>query len=133
MIDLTGAGSWFASLDTECIEELGRGLGPVLENIGSYVDAIIKIASGKVEVGKDKDGASIFATFSIEQFQTAATTLANSLCGFVETLAGKIKNIDEDSLEAIEDFGNDIQTIMKVVETFVNMIVKLRTPVGENG
>lgn len=72
--DGLGKLSW---AQTYAIEALDDNMKPIMEAVGTFVDAIIKVATMNIIVGYDEKGKPIYEKLDIEEFDNAATVIVN--------------------------------------------------------
>lgn len=82
-------GLGFASLSDkaiDAIEEIDDNIGPIMEAVGTFVDAIIKAATLTVVVGYDDKGKPIYERISTDEFADAADKVVYYFSSFIEKL-----------------------------------------------
>ena len=121
-------GSFWGNKTEDALNAIGGSIGPVMEGVGSYVDAILKLATGVYvdHYVKDKDGKLIPIT---KKLKPGAFTLAAREVGrmFVEFINYLVKSFANESFiekaESIADIiKNTINPIMKAVKDFSNTL-----------
>lgn len=120
-------GSW-GNKTEDALNAIGGSIGPVMEGIGQYVDAILKLATGVYvdHYVKDKDGKLIPITKKLKKgaFTNAAREVGRMFVEFINYL---VKNFANESFiekaNSIADIiKNTINPIMKAVKDFSNTL-----------
>lgn len=120
-------GSW-GNKTEDALNAIGGSIGPVMEGIGQYVDAILKLATGVYvdHYVKDKDGKLIPITKKLKKgaFTNAAREVGRMFVEFINYL---VKNFANESFiekaNSIADIiKNTINPIMKAVKEFSNTL-----------
>lgn len=120
-------GSW-GNKTEDALNAIGSSIGPVMEGIGQYVDAILKLATGVYvdHYVKDKDGKLIPITKKLKKgaFTNAAREVGRMFVEFINYL---VKNFANESFiekaNSIADIiKNTINPIMKAVKEFSNTL-----------
>lgn len=120
-------GSW-GNKTEDALNAIGGSIGPVMEGIGQYVDAILKLATGVYvdHYVKDKDGKLIPITKKLKKgaFTNAAREVGRMFVEFINYL---VKNFANESFiekaNSIADIiKNTIDPIMKAVKDFSNTL-----------
>lgn len=117
-------GSFWGNKTEDALNAIGGSIGPVMEGVGQYVDAILKLATGVYvdHYVKDKDGKLIPIT---KKLKPGAFTKAAKEVGrmFVEFINYLVKSFANDAFiekaESIADIiKNTINPIMKAIKEF---------------
>lgn len=121
-------GSFWGNKTEDALNAIGGSIGPVMEGVGQYVDAILKLATGVYvdHYVKDKDGKLIPIT---KKLKPGAFTKAAKEVGrmFVEFINYLVKSFANDAFiekaESIADIiKNTINPIMKAIKEFSDML-----------
>lgn len=121
-------GSFWGNKTEDALNAIGGSIGPVMEGVGQYVDAIMKLATGVYvdHYVKDKDGKLIPIT---KKLKPGAFTKAAKEVGrmFVEFINYLVKSFANDAFiekaESIADIiKNTINPIMKAIKEFSNAL-----------
>jgi hypothetical protein len=116
------------------IESLDDNMKPIMDSVSSFVDAILKLATGQYIdfYLPDKDGnftVPHFKKLTRSDYENAAIVIAEQFAFFIGKLTENFKAPwfsagTEDALEAISE---NIKPIMDSVSTYVDAILKLAT------
>lgn len=117
-------GSFWGNKTEDALNAIGGSIGPVMEGVGQYVDAILKLATGVYvdHYVKDKDGKLIPITKKLKRgaFTNAAREVGRMFVEFINYLVKSFAN--EGFIEKAESIAdiikNTINPIMKVVKEF---------------
>lgn len=120
-------GSW-GNKTEDALNAIGGSIGPVMEGVGQYVDAILKLATGVYvdHYVKDKDGKLIPITKKLKRgaFTNAAREVGRMFVEFINYLVKSFAN--EGFIEKAESIAdiikNTINPIMKAVKDFSNTL-----------
>lgn len=117
-------GSFWGNKTEDALNAIGGSIGPVMEGVGQYVDAILKLATGVYvdHYVKDKDGKLIPITKKLKRgaFTNAAREVGRMFVEFINYLVKSFAN--EGFIEKAESIAdiikNTINPIMKTVKAF---------------
>ena len=121
-------GSFWGNKTEDALDAIGGSIGPVMEGVGQYVDAILKLATGVYvdHYVKDKDGKLIPITKKLKRgaFTNAAREVGRMFVEFINYLVKSFAN--EGFIEKAESIAdiikNTINPIMKAVKDFSNTL-----------
>lgn len=121
-------GSFWGNKTEDALNAIGGSIGPVMEGVGQYVDAILKLATGVYvdHYVKDKDGKLIPITKKLKHgaFTNAAREVGRMFVEFINYLVKSFAN--EGFIEKAESIAdiikNTINPIMKAVKDFSNTL-----------
>lgn len=121
-------GSFWGNKTEDALNAIGNSVGPVMEGVGQYVDAILKLATGVYvdHYDKDKDGKLIPITKKLQKgaFTQAAREVGRMFVEFINNLVKSFAN--EQFIEKAESIAdiikNTINPIMNSVKTFSDML-----------
>lgn len=121
-------GSFWGNKTEDALNAIGGSIGPVMEGVGQYVDAILKLATGVYvdHYVKDKDGKLIPITKKLKRgaFTNAAREVGRMFVEFINYLVKSFAN--EGFIEKAESIAdiikNTINPIMKAVKEFSNTL-----------
>ena len=121
-------GSFWGNKTEDALNAIGGSIGPVMEGVGQYVDAILKLATGVYvdHYVKDKDGKLIPITKKLKHgaFTNAAREVGRMFVEFINYLVKSVAN--EGFIEKAESIAdiikNTINPIMKAVKDFSNTL-----------
>lgn len=121
-------GSFWGNKTEDALNAIGGSIGPVMEGVGQYVDAILKLATGVYvdHYVKDKDGKLIPITKKLKHgaFINAAREVGRMFVEFINYLVKSFAN--EGFIEKAESIAdiikNTINPIMKAVKDFSNTL-----------
>jgi hypothetical protein len=103
---------------------LAAGIGPVMNSIKNFTDAILSVLSTKIPEEYDKDGKPIkWAKFSAEDFALAASMISDSFMIFLEKFSEKSKNISARSAIIIAMMKEGIEPVMNAVSTWTKTVM----------
>ena len=118
------------------MDAMKESIAPIMEGVSSFVDSILKLASGQYidRYDKDKDGnytVPHFVKVTKTMYENAAIVIAEQFGSFIDTITKVFAEHDsilwnkaEDALEAI---GGTIGPVMEAIGTYVNAILQLAT------
>lgn len=117
-------GSFWGNKTEDALNAIGNSVGPVMEGVGQYVDAILKLATGVYvdHYVKDKDGKLIPITKKLKKgaFTEAAREVGRMFVEFINYLVKSFAN--EGFIEKAESIAdiikNTINPIMTAVKNF---------------
>ena len=117
-------GSFWGNKTEDALNAIGGSVGPVMEGLGKYVDAILKLATGVYvdHYKKDKDGKLIPITKKLKKgaFTQAAREVGRMFVEFINYLVQSFAN--EGFIEKAESIAdiikNTINPIMTAVKNF---------------
>ncbi len=117
-------GSFWGNKTEDALNAIGGSVGPVMEGLGKYVDAILKLATGVYvdHYEKDKDGKLIPITKKLKKgaFTQAAREVGRMFVEFINYLVQSFAN--EGFIEKAESIAdiikNTINPIMTAVKNF---------------
>lgn len=118
-----GSNLW-GSKTEDALEAIGGSIGPIMDSLSTYVDAIMKVATGTYTDGyiKDKDGKLLpnFKHLKPSDFSNAAVQVAKMFVSFINTLINKFSNEQfKEKAENLQDVINEsIKPIMDSVKSF---------------
>ena len=115
----TKHGDFWGNKTEDALDAIGGSIAPVMEGVGKYVDAILKLATGTYIKGY-KGKQPIYGRVTSKDFVNAAKTIGRMFVEFVDYLTTKFS--DEKFIEKAESIAdiikNTIDPIMKTVKTF---------------
>ena len=120
----TKHGSFWGNKTEDALEAIGGTIGPVMEGLGTYVNAILQLATGTYvdHMVKDKDGnyVPIYKHLEPGQFKEAAKTIGRMFVEFITYFVNSITKGDFiKKAESAKDAINDsITPIMKAIKDF---------------
>ena len=127
-------GSFWGNKTEDALNAIGGSIGPVMEGVGQYVDAILKLATGVYvdHYVKDKDGKLIPITKKLKHgaFTNAAREVGRMFVEFInylvksfanegfigkaESIADIIKNTIDPIMKAVKDFSNTLKPFLSL-------------------
>ena len=125
-------GNFWGSKTEDALEAISGSIGPVMESLGTFVDAIMKVATGTYMDGyvkdsrgrylRDKDGKLIgnIKKLKPSDFTNAAIQVAAMFVAFMDTLINEFsKSQFKEKAEDLQDIINEsIKPIMDSVKAF---------------
>ena len=127
---ITSLGTAFDSLTDNAIDAMKsvkKAMGPIMDTLSKFVDAVIKVASGQYVSGYDKNGKPEFTKIEIEDFTEAGSAVAYTFGEFIRSLDESFKNMNEDTQDAIKSIGKSLKPIMEGVQNYIEAILKFAT------
>lgn len=100
-------------------------LGPIMTSVGSFVDAVIKVATLQIVTGYDENGNPELEQLDKEEFFNAGITLAGLFEVFIKRLGSAFEKLSITSIWAINVLGKTMSPLMDGVSKFVDAILKL--------
>ena len=100
---------------------LSASIGPVTKSVGDFVDAVMKLASGKYLVGEE------LVDVTTSQFETAAGVVSEQFKVFLQKLSDGFGSLGLWSVAAIKLVGENMNPVMESVSSFTDAILKLAT------
>ena len=136
IINLGIAFSILTPKTVQAMDAMKESIAPIMEGVSSFVDSILKLASGQYidRYDKDKDGnytVPHFVKVTKTMYENAAIVIAEQFGSFIDKITEVFAKHDsilwnkaEDALEAI---GGTIGPVMEGLGTYVNAILQLAT------
>lgn len=129
----------------DVLDDLEDGVGPIMEGLSSYIDAILKFASFKVIAGYDDKGNPILEDLSyidstgkelkgIQALKQAGLDVGNMFIGFFTSLYDSInspegkKAFSSESLALFKTIGEMSEPLMESFSTFIDSIAMIANP-----
>lgn len=109
---------------TSAIEELSENVGPIMEAVGDFTDAIMKAATGTYKI-TGEDGKDITMHVTKDDMQNAASTIVSSFSLFLVTMKDELKGQSGDIEDILDDLNDGIGDTISALANFGNMIVKM--------
>jgi hypothetical protein len=106
------------------MQSMKKAVGPIMEMLAKFVDAVMKVATGTYVSGYDKDGHAEITHIEPEEFQEAGEVVANTFGLFINSLNDSFKNLSYSTIDAIKSMKGAISPIMDGVSSFVDAILK---------
>ena len=85
----------------ETMESISKVMKPLMKGVSSFVDSILKLATGRYVDSYDKNGKPIYKTVSKEMYGDAASTLVSSLTTFIVGLRDGLNGIAPEAEEVL--------------------------------
>ena len=111
-----------ALITMDCIKNT---IGPVMESVGSFVDAVIKVATMQIVTGYDENGHPEYQQIDEQEFLNAGVVLAETFKHFMEGLSKAFNELSPWAVIAIKSIGSSMGPLMDGVSKFVDAILKL--------
>ena len=111
----------------DALEALSDNIGPIMRAVGDFTEAVIKLATGTYTI-TGEDGKSITKQFEPGAYGKAAQAVGDNFSTFIKTLLERLKDLDGDAEDAMEELSENIGPIMKAVSDFSNAISKFTDP-----
>lgn len=103
------------------LEAIGENVMPVMQGVSSFVDSIIKVASGQYIKGYDDKGKPIYGKITKTQLIDASNWIVEAMTTFISKFAA-MKKANKKAVDDMDDFVEDINPIFGVISKFVNSI-----------
>ena len=107
-------GGFWGNKTEDALNAIAGSIGPVMEGLGKYVDAVLKLATGTYIKGYDKNKKPEFGKITHEDFGNAAKKIADSFSSFIDTLIKKFAN---------DSFIEKAESIADIIKNTINPIV----------
>lgn len=113
------------------IEQLGKGITPVMNSVGQFVNAILTVAAGTVTY-TDKNGKQIIEKLTMNRMNMAAHNIAVYFHNFLASLLKVINTpaFINSGAKAMELLAEAVEPVMKSVVDFSNMLINFSKPQG---
>ena len=109
------------------VAAIGDLLNPIMTSVGSFVDAILKLATSTYISGYDENGKPIYEKTDPSMFSTAATTVCDNFGKFLQALIKEANNLGFWRDGSIEAIGKAMKPAMEGVSAFADAILKIAT------
>lgn len=106
---------------------IGDTLSPIMSSVGSYVDAVLKLATSTYVKDYDENGKPIYEHTDPAMFAEAAIVVSTNFKTFLEALIKEANNLSWWKTGALESIGNSMKPAMEGVSAFADAILKLAT------
>ena len=114
---------WFITTTDDALEAIAESIGPVMEGITKWVDAIYKLASGVIEYDKwdekTKSYIKIRGKISDDDYEKAAKRITDSFTAFITTITDTMTDdVIKKAEKAKDAIKESINPIMDAVLKF---------------
>lgn len=108
-----------SNITEEALEAISETIQPIMDSVGSYVNAIMMVAAGQVIDGYDKDGKGNiipkYRPIDIKEFDNAAIHVAGMFKAFIDTLVKEFSN---------EEFKNNVANISDIIDDSIAPVME---------
>lgn len=108
----------------DALEALGDTLGPIMDGVGNYIEAIMKVATGVYKY-TGVDGKTKIARVTDLMFTNAAKNTGHYFLTFVKSIRDNFSKMTDDQTDAIKALSEGVGPLMKQIGTFADAIFKL--------
>ena len=106
------------------IAVIGKSLGPVMDSVGTFAEAITAVISKGIPVEWDKDGKPTkFEPFNAMKFTEAAVHISVGFGTFLEQLGPKLEKLGPKAAHLIAILGQGIKPVMDAVATYTDLVM----------
>lgn len=127
---LTGLSDGFKKLDALSIlgiSLLMQVMDPIMKQVSTFVDIVMKVATGTYIIGYDNNKKPIFRTVTATDFSKAATAISSQFNIFLQSLSDAFDNMSFKAMFAISTVGQVMEPVMDAVSKFVDTVIKVST------
>lgn len=114
-------------LGTLSMNIISKLLKPVINLIGSYIDIIMKVATGTYIIGYDENGKPEYEHLTADQFGAAGEKVAEQFKYFLEKLNAGFEGLSLEAIIKMQIVSDTMKTIMDPVSQFVDSVIKVAT------
>ena len=114
-------------LGTLTMNIISKLLKPVINLVGSYIDIIMKVATGTYIIGYDENGKPEYEHLTADQFASAGEAVANKFSLFLSKLNEGFNALSLESIIKMQIVSDTMKTIMDPVSQFVDSVIKVAT------
>lgn len=120
----------------DALEVIAETIGPIMEGVGAYADAIVRLGQCKYEVsGYDEKGNPIYDLSKPIDYKQVGVDLADTFITFVKSFAAMAKDNEDlfnDAEDALEILSEVLNPIFDSLNKYTSSIEKLMKNVGGN-
>lgn len=127
---LTGLSNGFEKLDALSIlgiSLLMQVMDPIMKQVSTFVDIVMKVATGTYIIGYDNNKKPIFRKVTATDFSKAATAISTQFNIFLQSLSDAFDKMSFKAMFAISTVGQVMEPVMDAVSKFVDTVIKVST------
>lgn len=127
---LTGLSNGFEKLDALSIlgiSLLMQVMDPIMKQVSTFVDIVMKVATGTYIIGYDNNKNPIFRKVTDTDFSKAATAISTQFNIFLQSLSDAFDKMSFKAMFAISTVGQVMEPVMDAVSKFVDTVIKVST------
>ena len=127
---LTGLSDGFKKLDALSIlgiSLLMQVMDPIMKQVSTFVDIVMKVATGTYIIGYDNNKKPIFRKVTATDFSKAATAISSQFNIFLQSLSDAFDKMSFKAMFAISTVGQVMEPVMDAVSKFVDTVIKVST------
>ena len=127
---LTGLSNGFKKLDALSIlgiSLLMQVMDPIMKQVSTFVDIVMKVATGTYIIGYDNNKKPIFRKVTATDFSKAATAISSQFNIFLQSLSDAFDKMSFKAMFAISTVGQVMEPVMDAVSKFVDTVIKVST------
>lgn len=127
---LTGLSDGFKKLDALSIlgiSLLMQVMDPIMKQVSTFVDIVMKVATGTYIIGYDNNKKPIFRKVTATDFSKAATAISTQFNIFLQSLSDAFDKMSFKAMFAISTVGQVMEPVMDAVSKFVDTVIKVST------
>lgn len=127
---LTGLSNGFKDLDALSIlgiSLLMQVMDPIMKQVNTFVDIVMKVATGTYIIGYDNNKKPIFRKVTDTDFSKAATAISTQFNIFLQSLSDAFDKMSFKAMFAISTVGQVMEPVMDAVSKFVDTVIKVST------
>lgn len=127
---LTGLSDGFEKLDALSIlgiSLLMQVMEPIMKQVSTFVDIVMKVATGTYIIGYDNNKKPIFRKVTATDFSKAATAISSQFNIFLQSLSDAFDKMSFKAMFAISTVGQVMEPVMDAVSKFVDTVIKVST------
>lgn len=127
---LTGLSNGFEKLDALSIlgiSLLMQVMDPIMKQVSTFVDIVMKVATGTYIIGYDNNKKPIFRKVTDTDFSKAATAISTQFNIFLQSLSDAFDKMSFKAMFAISTVGQVMEPVMDAVSKFVDTVIKVST------
>lgn len=109
----------------KAIKNLSESILPIMESVGGFVDAIMKLAAGTVTTGLE--GMGVTRVVKPGEFDRAAKSVVVWFEVFIKSFGRSVASLDEDAQDAMKNMASALKPLMSGISAFADSILKLAT------
>lgn len=106
---------------------MGDSMGPIMDSISSFVDAIMKAATGTYVMGYDEQGRAQYQRVTSVMMESSAEKIVDNFITFIDSLDKEVSGMKKRTAKTIGLLGEGLGAIMEGVSGFVDGIMKAAT------
>lgn len=127
---LTGLSDGFDKLKVTSIlgiSLLMQVMDPIMKQVSTFVDIVMKVATGTYIIGYDNNKKPIFRKVTATDFSKAATAISTQFNIFLQSLSDAFDKMSFKAMFAISTVGQVMEPVMDAVSKFVDTVIKVST------